>query len=142
MRIKPTKKEYTNDELTIVWQPHKCIHSEKCWRGLPEVFRYGKKPWVDPEGASTAKIKEGIDKCPSGALSYYLNAVGPQTLEADEEVTARIIKNGPILVKGNIKFTHPGGEETIEKNPALCRCGGSSNKPFCDGTHGKIGFEG
>lgn len=142
MRIKPTKKEYKNDELTIVWQPHKCIHSEKCWRGLPEVFRYGKKPWVNTEGASSSEIKSQIDQCPSGALSYYLNAAGPQAIEADGDVAIQVVKNGPLLVKGNIKFTHPGGEETIEKNPALCRCGGSGNKPFCDGSHSKNGFEG
>ena len=51
--------------------------------------------------------------------------------------------NGPLLVYGNITVKHPDGEE-IQKNKvtAFCRCGQSSNKPYCDGTHTKINFEG
>ena len=51
--------------------------------------------------------------------------------------------NGPYLVKGPIRLVDADGKEfTLSGDTiALCRCGHSSNKPFCDGTHGKIGFQ-
>ncbi|PTM05991.1 MAG: hypothetical protein DA405_02000 [Bacteroidetes bacterium] len=139
MNIKPTKREYIGDEVTIIWQAHKCIHSEKCWRSLGEVFRYGQKPWVDPNGASGEGIRKQIDQCPSAALSY----VGQEKAElvSEGDLNATLVPNGPIIVKGAIKFTHPDGSSSIEENPVLCRCGASGKKPFCDGSHKKIGFE-
>ncbi|MEX2586661.1 MAG: CDGSH iron-sulfur domain-containing protein [Actinomycetota bacterium] len=51
--------------------------------------------------------------------------------------------NGPYLVRGPVSLVDPDGNEIVVKgkNIALCRCGASENKPFCDGTHSKIGFE-
>ncbi|SMO73371.1 (4Fe-4S)-binding protein [Solitalea koreensis] len=67
-------KEYTNGEVTVVWQSGKCVHSAICFHGLPSVFDPRKKPWVTPEGADTKTIVEQVKRCPSGALSYYMNA--------------------------------------------------------------------
>jgi CDGSH iron-sulfur domain-containing protein 3 len=52
------------------------------------------------------------------------------------------LDNGPYLVKGPVVLLDAGGNEfSAERSTvALCRCGGSANKPFCDGTHSKIGF--
>lgn len=66
-------KEYTNGEVTIVWQSGKCIHSANCVRNNPEVFKPKEKPWIVVENSTTKKIIETIKKCPSGALTYYLN---------------------------------------------------------------------
>ena len=71
--MKSVKKEYTNGEVTIVWQSELCKHSGNCVRGLPEVFQVKEKPWIKPENASSEQIMEQVKKCPSGALSYYLN---------------------------------------------------------------------
>ena len=68
------KKEYSNGEITIVWKPEKCIHSGVCVKTLPEVYDPKAKPWITPENATTAELKSQIDKCPSGALSYYTNS--------------------------------------------------------------------
>jgi CDGSH-type Zn-finger protein len=59
---------------------------------------------------------------------------------ADVTITAR--DNGPYLIKGPIQIIDADGNEfKVERETvALCRCGGSTNKPFCDGTHSKIGF--
>ncbi len=58
------------------------------------------------------------------------------------EVTIEVIKNGPYIVKGEVELRDAGGKSyPIEKRMALCRCGASTEKPFCDGTHSKIGFE-
>jgi uncharacterized Fe-S cluster protein YjdI len=62
-------KEYTNGEVTVVWQPHMCIHSKKCWKGLLPVFDPRRKPRVDMNGASSERIVAQVNECPSGALS-------------------------------------------------------------------------
>jgi uncharacterized Fe-S cluster protein YjdI len=64
------EKEYTNGEITVVWKPDVCEHSGNCVRGLPAVFRPGKRPWIRVEASSSEDIRSTIDTCPSGALSY------------------------------------------------------------------------
>lgn len=62
--------------------------------------------------------------------------------ENQERLLIKLMKNGPVLLEGTYTLESPKiGEFTSSKNIALCRCGGSSNKPFCDGTHKKIGFK-
>ena len=65
--------EYRNGELTVVWKPKTCQHATLCWKGLIEVFNPKERPWIKMDGASTERIIEQVKKCPSGALSYYLN---------------------------------------------------------------------
>ncbi|HVE58214.1 MAG TPA: (4Fe-4S)-binding protein [Pyrinomonadaceae bacterium] len=65
--------EYTNGEITVVWQPDLCIHSANCVKNLPAVFKPQEKPWIRVENASSEEIMNAIDKCPSGALSYRKN---------------------------------------------------------------------
>jgi CDGSH-type Zn-finger protein len=56
--------------------------------------------------------------------------------------TVQVSKGGPYLVKGNFLFVNTDGKEELKEGSiALCRCGGSNNKPCCDGTHRKIGFD-
>ena len=69
-----TKFFYKNKDITVLWQPTVCIHSAICVKGLPEVFHTGKLPWITPEHSNTDKIIEQVKKCPSGALSYFLNS--------------------------------------------------------------------
>ena len=73
MDPKDLTKEYTNGEVTIVWQNAKCIHSANCVRNNPNVFQPKEKPWIKPEGSTTEKIIDTVNKCPSGALTYFLN---------------------------------------------------------------------
>ena len=65
---------YTNGEITIVWKPDTCTHSTLCWKGLQEVFHPTRLPWITPEASATDTIIAQVKKCPSGALSYFLNA--------------------------------------------------------------------
>ena len=137
-------KKYTNGEVTVVWKPDLCIHSENCFHGLPQVFDPRNKPWVNVQGASTETIVQQIKKCPSGALSYFLDEekrAGSDQTHA--ETMVEISPNGPLLVHGNLIVKSPDGSVVKrEKLTALCRCGGSGNKPFCDGSHKRINFEG
>ncbi len=73
MENKEVTINYKNNEITVVWQPHKCTHSKNCWKGLGDVFKPMEKPWVKMDGATSEKIMEQIDRCPSGALSYRKN---------------------------------------------------------------------
>jgi len=66
-------KEYSNGEITIVWQPKKCIHSAICVKTLPKVYNPKTKPWITIENATSEALKNQINNCPSGALSYKEN---------------------------------------------------------------------
>jgi uncharacterized Fe-S cluster protein YjdI len=66
-------KKYTNGEVTIVWKPGMCVHSAKCFKGLSEVFHPQELPWITPEKSTTERIVNQVRKCPSGALSFYMN---------------------------------------------------------------------
>lgn len=141
------KKKYTRGELTVVWQPQICIHSAKCWKGLLPVFDPRRKPWIDMEAAEPERIMEQVEKCPSGALSYILTEITEQEAVPEQEVVivtkVEALKNGPLLVHGTLAVTDSAGNEHHkEKTTAFCRCGASGNKPFCDGSHRKVGFEG
>jgi len=138
---------YTKDELTVIWKPNQCIHSTICWKGLAEVFNPRARPWVNMEGSTIEKVVEQVKKCPSGALSYELHntitSASDEVAAAGQILNIEILKNGPILVKTECNIKHSDGrEETKTGTTALCRCGQSANKPYCDGSHNKIGFEG
>ncbi len=79
MDLNNLTKTYTNGEVTVVWKPGLCIHSTVCWKaatGLPEVFDPRKRPWINIEGATTFRIVNQVNKCPSGALSFFYNDPG------------------------------------------------------------------
>ncbi len=136
-------KEYTNGEVTVVWQPRKCIHSENCFHGLPKVFKPKEKPWIDTSGALSSEIINQVNKCPSGALSAYLNSEGPKQEETMSKIKIQIFENGPLRVSGELEITHKDGStEVKESGASLCRCGHSAKKPYCDGSHKKEGFVG
>lgn len=138
-------KEYSNDQLTVVWKPKKCIHSEVCIHTLPEVYKPKEKPWIIPENASTSALKLQIDKCPSGALSYYMKNEIMEEKESSKANTTEITvaQNGPLKIKGTLEVQLASGEMvTKEGTTGFCRCGVSENKPFCDGSHRKIDFIG
>ncbi len=135
-------KKYTNGDITIVWKPDACIHSKLCWTELEEVFNPRRRPWIDMTAAETERIIEQVQRCPSGALSFYHNDATPEPVEISVENLVELSKNGPLLVYGNLVVKDAAGNETHKnKVTAFCRCGASGNKPFCDGTHIKIKFE-
>ncbi|RSK42022.1 (4Fe-4S)-binding protein [Mangrovimonas spongiae] len=135
-------KEYSNGEVTIVWASEKCIHSAICVKGLPSVFQPKERPWIKIDAASTEELVDQVKKCPSGALSFFMNGNNDKTKQA-LETKVEVLENGPLLVYGTLKVTDKDGqEETKNKTTAFCRCGASNNKPYCDGTHVKNNFKG
>lgn len=141
--MKDITKEYTNGEVTVVWKPSVCIHSRVCFNNLPEVFNPEQKPWINIAAAATDRIVSQVKQCPSGALSYYFNneIKDGKTPTVEAHSIVEPTPNGPLLVYGNIVVKEPGGGETKKfKVTAFCRCGASANKPYCDGSHKRIGF--
>ena len=67
------KIEYSNKDITIIWQPKLCQHAGICVKSLPKVYKPKEKPWITIENASTDELKKQISECPSGALSFYEN---------------------------------------------------------------------
>ncbi|MEO9484475.1 MAG: (4Fe-4S)-binding protein [Ekhidna sp.] len=135
-------KEYESEELSVIWKPEKCIHSEICYKGLAEVFDPKSRPWVNVNGADDSAIKDQVDKCPSGALSYRLNGAIESQDQINDEQIVEVTKGGPLMVYGNIKVkNHDGSETAKHRVTAFCRCGASSNKPYCDGSHKSVDFE-
>lgn len=137
-----TVKEYTREDLTVVWKPETCSHSRKCFSGLRSVFDPTKRPWVDMSGAEKEAIINQVKQCPSGALSYRM-ANATENPSTPEPMTVEVNPTGPLIVKGDFTITHPDGRvEQRAGRTTLCRCGASQNKPFCDASHKKIGFAG
>ncbi len=139
------KKEYDKGDLTVVWKPRLCIHSEVCVKTLPEVYRPTEKPWIRTEFASIDELKDQIEKCPSAALSYYMKneSDNDKNESMSEDTKVEVLANGPLLVHGQLEVKGSDGNvETKKRTTAFCRCGASTNKPYCDGTHNKIDFVG
>lgn len=65
-------KEYTNGELTVIWQPELCCHAGHCVKMLPKVYCPKDRPWVKIGNATTEQLMAQIHACPSGALTYRL----------------------------------------------------------------------
>ncbi len=71
--MKKITRKYSNGEVTVVWQPHLCIYSTICYKGLPEVFKPKERPWVKIDGSDTERIIKQVKACPSGALSFFMD---------------------------------------------------------------------
>lgn len=139
------RKEYSNKDITVVWQPKKCIHAKECIKHLPKVYKPTEKPWIQIEYATTDELKKQISTCPSGALSYFENnKTEDNSAKITNEINSiNILPDGPLIIKGKFQLNYPDEKkEIIEKQTALCRCGFSENKPFCDGSHVKHNFKG
>ncbi len=133
-------KKYKNEDLTILWEPKKCIHAAICVQSLPKVYDPNAKPWIKAENASVPELKDQIDQCPSGALTYYMD-IEENTKTKNMETKVNIMENGTLLVEGTLHIKNAKGEVEIkDKTTAFCRCGASEKKPYCDGAHKKMGF--
>ena len=130
---------YKGKKITIHDNRSICAHAGYCTDNLASVFRMKKEPWIDADAASVDEITATIQNCPSGALSYSIDEANNRKVE--DEPTIKIAPNGPYVVSGGIELADTTWGEGASRNEfALCRCGSSKNKPFCDGTHWEINF--
>ena len=131
--------DYEGREVTVHDNRGICSHSGYCTDQLPEVFLTGAEPWIDPDGAPGERVAEQTRRCPSGALSHSVDGV--EHNDQERAPTIQVIAAGPYFVTGGIELqdTERGYGASME-HYALCRCGRSKNKPFCDGTHWHVDF--
>ncbi|ULH14836.1 (4Fe-4S)-binding protein [Deinococcus sp. KNUC1210] len=138
-------KQYTAPGIVVSYDTPRCIHAAECVRGLPEVFDTSKRPWIQPQNADALQVAEVVRRCPSGALHYLLaGETAEQHPDSQEQpqtpTTITPYPDGPLGIRGDLRIQTPDGEQH-EVRATLCRCGQSSHKPYCDGTHGKVGWK-
>ncbi len=132
--------EYPGERATVSWYGRLCIHIGECGHAKGELFVGGRKPWCQPNLVSDDEVKDVVLRCPSGALSVNY-ADGSREEQADDENTVHVAYNGPLFVRGDLEIDGaPDDVPGLRFRAALCRCGKSSNKPFCDNSHMKDGF--
>jgi len=133
-------REYASEAITVEWYASRCIHSAACIRALPQVFNPRRRPWVDVDKAGAEAIAQAVLQCPTGALHYKRHDGGPEESVAPG-VSIRAVRDGPFILSGTVEI-RGGNGELLRKDSrvALCRCGQSRHRPFCDNTHRAIGF--
>jgi uncharacterized Fe-S cluster protein YjdI len=137
------RKTYASKDIAVSYDPRRCIHAARCVEGAPETFDMNARPWIQPSNSIADKLARVIAECPTGALRYERLDGGPAEA-VPAEVAITFEKDGPIYVRGPMPLSDGAGNlyEDAGARYALCRCGGSGAKPFCDGTHRTMGFEG
>ncbi|MCA9580875.1 MAG: CDGSH iron-sulfur domain-containing protein [Myxococcales bacterium] len=132
---------YEGADGTVAWNGGLCIHVGECGRATGDLFVGGRKPWCKPdEGGQRQDVLQVLQRCPTGALSFEENGV-PLDEEPPTENRIAVSNNGPLYVSGQLEVD--GATEdmpSVRYRAALCRCGQSKNKPFCDNTHEEAGF--
>ena len=122
----------------VTYDAKRCIHAAECVHGLPAVFDPNAKPWINPDGADAAALAAAVARCPSGALTIERPAGHIGSTPANN--TATPTANGPMYLHGDIAVVSADGVLQTETRMALCRCGASGNKPYCDGSHTAAAF--
>ena len=139
-RLPDRMDDYVGEEITIHDNRGVCAHSGYCTDNSPAVFNAEKEPWINPDAAEAGDTAKTIRMCPSGALSYTRDGVLYKDQEREPAID--ISKDGLYKVVGAIEFNDvKGSKPESSEHYTLCRCGGSKNKPFCDGQHSHIDFK-
>ena len=132
---------YPGETISVQYDVKRCIHAAECAHGLPGVFDPNRKPWINPNEASADEVVQVVQRCPTGALHFMRHDGGPAEPVPDHN-TITVSANGPLFLRGDLEVMGPDGSVLLKDTRiALCRCGASKNKPFCDGSHAKAGFQ-
>lgn len=127
--------EFPGEKVNVSWDGRLCIHVSECGQAKGDLFVAGRQPWCQPDLANVNDVKEVVERCPTGALAYQVkDGSHPET--ADTENTLIVTSNGPYYVRGDLEIEGVTDDMPGAKcRAALCRCGLSQNKPFCDNSH-------
>lgn len=132
---------YDGDVLDVVWDGRLCIHVGECGRADNPLFEGGRKPWCQPDLVSAAEAVDVVMRCPTGALTFEAHDDdGPEEVPLPEN-TVMVANNGPLYLRGDLEIDGAADDMAgVTMRAALCRCGLSKNKPFCDNSHEAGGF--
>lgn len=135
---------YSSDALTVTFAPERCIHAAKCVRALPQVFAPKERPWIRMQRGDDERIAEAVEMCPTGALQLSWKDGRSITPKEAASVVIRLERKGPAYVSGPARIEGEDGSVLVAEGErvALCRCGGSKNAPYCDGTHRTLASRG
>lgn len=127
-------------EIDVSWDGRLCIHLGECGKAEGDLFVGGREPWCRPDAVSRVEVREVVERCPTGALSYRDKTGEPEPAPGDNRVM--VANNGPLYLSGDLEIEGaPDDMPGVRRRVALCRCGASKNKPFCDNSHAEARFE-
>jgi CDGSH-type Zn-finger protein/ferredoxin len=130
---------YEGKEIVVLDNRGTCCHFGNCTDRLPQVFHRDGEAFVSPDGADAQSIETIVRACPSGALGFVKDAVRYEGEEREQEIY--VSHNASYYVRGGVEVEgEPMNKGALREHYALCRCGQSKNKPFCDGSHWYSGF--
>ena len=133
--------KYPGRHIDVTWDSRLCIHMGECGHSEGELFVGGRDPWCQPELAADEYVRDVIKRCPSGALCYHDKASGDNEKPAETN-TVQVVYNGPLFLRGDLDIENAADDMPgVRFRAALCRCGQSKKKPFCDNSHIHAGFE-
>jgi CDGSH-type Zn-finger protein/uncharacterized Fe-S cluster protein YjdI len=134
--------EYPGSDIDVSWDKRLCIHVGECGRSEGGVFLGGRNPWCDPNVAGSADVvAEVCERCPTGALTYIRkDREAPEQAPSQNRVV--VANDGPLYFTGDLEIAGAADDQRgVQFRAALCRCGASKNKPFCDNSHRDVRFE-
>lgn len=133
-------QEYPGKDVTIHFNRSICSGAALCVEGLPAVFHSGDGGhWIYPDSGTEEEIADRIKACPTGALSYSVN--GKRVANEGTVEKIDIVKDGPYNVQLVTLTDKPNPTNCSNTKFALCRCGSSRNKPYCDYSHAEAGWK-
>lgn len=136
----PDQCRYPGDNLHVLYDRRRCMHAAECGRASKAVFDGKREPWIAPDNADRDELIRVVLRCPTGALRALDPDGTPLADPAPEHNEITVSPDGPLYVRGTIEVHMPDGTTSTETRVALCRCGASRNKPFCDGAHSRARF--
>ncbi len=132
-------KMYKGKALDVTWDQRLCLHVGECGRADNQLFKQGREPWCVPDELPAEDAAEGCERCPTGALTYTRHDEGPSEMPGEEN-RVHVANNGPLYFQGELDIDETSGMPGVAFRAALCRCGKSENKPFCNNAHEEHGF--
>lgn len=131
--------KFAGRNIDVSWDARLCIHIAECGQAKGDLFVTGREPWCVPDCVSEAEVRDVVERCPSGALTYH-DRIGGLERPAAENIVS-VAYNGPLFVSGDMELQGaPADMPGVRFRAALCRCGHSHNKPFCDNSHERAAF--
>lgn len=133
--------EFGGEKVDVTWDGRLCIHVGECTRAGNGLFVSGRKPWGQPDQVEPDEVVDVVARCPTGALVARRKDGGAEPPPAARN-TLSVANNGPLYLTGNLDIDGAADDMPgVRQRAALCRCGDSKNKPFCDNTHESAGFQ-
>jgi CDGSH-type Zn-finger protein len=133
-------KHYEGPDVDVTWDKRLCLHVGECTRADNNLCDISRQPWVKPDEADPDDIARTCERCPSGALAYKRKD-GEQDESPIATNVVAVSSRGPLYITGQLDIDGAYDDAPgLKFRAALCRCGASKNKPFCDNTHEDIDF--